>query len=82
MPPSDQHTIRQTYDLTIKRQLYAKAGIPEYWVIDVPGRQLIVFKELQGTSYRTQTTVSSGTIYLAAFPEVAIAVPSLISIPT
>lgn len=70
-----------SYDLNVKRQLYAKAGIPEYWVIDVPGRQLVMFKDLQSGDYRAQSTVSSGTVHPMAFPDVAVAVPKLVSIP-
>ena len=33
------------YDLGGKSHLYAAAGIPEYWVIDVNGSQLHVFRE-------------------------------------
>ena len=32
------------YDATTKRDLYARAGVPEYWVLDVGGRQLIVHR--------------------------------------
>lgn len=31
-----------TFDLGTKAALYARAGIPEYWVLDVNGRRLIV----------------------------------------
>jgi Uma2 family endonuclease len=30
----------------MKRDLYARAGVPEYWVLDVPGRRLIVHRDL------------------------------------
>jgi Uma2 family endonuclease len=33
------------YDLTTKAELYATAGVPECWVLDVSGRQLHVFRE-------------------------------------
>jgi len=33
------------YDLTTKAELYATAGIPEYWVLDVDGRALHVFRD-------------------------------------
>ena len=33
------------FDLTQKAALYARAGIPEYWVLDVTGRRLIVHRE-------------------------------------
>lgn len=27
-------------DLGVKARLYAKQGVPEYWVVDLPGRQV------------------------------------------
>lgn len=33
------------FDLTQKAALYARAGIPEYWVLDLDGRRLIVHQE-------------------------------------
>jgi Uma2 family endonuclease len=30
-----------------KAELYATAGVPEYWVLDVDGRELHVFREPQ-----------------------------------
>ena len=69
------------YDLDAKRQLYAQAGIPEYWVIDITKQQLVIFHDLQGGDYVTQLTVSDGVVYSIAFPEVAIAVQPLVSIP-
>ena len=35
------------FDLRVKAKLYARAGIVEYWVIDVQGRRLIVHREPQ-----------------------------------
>jgi len=32
------------YDLTVKAPLYARAGIVEYWVLDLAGRRLIVHR--------------------------------------
>lgn len=31
------------HDTTTKRDLYARAGVPEYWVIDLNARRLIVY---------------------------------------
>jgi len=33
------------HDLTKKAGLYARAGIPEYWVLDIAKRRLIVHRE-------------------------------------
>jgi len=34
-----------TTDTTIKVELYAQAGVPEYWVLDVEGRQVLVYRD-------------------------------------
>lgn len=46
-------------DTTTKAELYTSAGVPEYWVLDLVGRRLLVFrhpeplpKELGATTYR------------------------------
>ena len=46
-------------DITVKAELYATAGVPDYWVLDVDGRQLRVFRDPApipggGAAYRTQ----------------------------
>lgn len=52
-------------DTTRKAELYATAGVPEYWVIDLEHRQLHIFRDpaplpagLGATAYRTRTTFS------------------------
>ena len=69
------------YDLDIKRKLYAVEGIQEYWVINVPQRQLTVFKDLQNGDFLAQNTTSEGIIHPIAFPDVAIAIHTLVNIP-
>ena len=39
------------FDLTTKAALYARAGIVEYWVLDVSGRRLIVHRDPQFGKY-------------------------------
>jgi len=48
-------------DTTTKAELYATAGVPDYWVIDLENRQLLVFRDpeslpagLGATAYRTR----------------------------
>lgn len=52
------------YDTTTKAELYAAAGIADYWVLDVTGRQLHVYRDpaplptsLGATAYRTHLTL-------------------------
>ncbi len=33
------------YDIGKKQRAYAKAGIPEYWVVDLTGKQLHIFRK-------------------------------------
>ena len=53
------------YDTTTKAELYATAGIADYWVLDVDGRRLLVFRDpvplpagLGATAYRTHLTLT------------------------
>jgi Uma2 family endonuclease len=39
------------FDLTVKAAIYARAGIVEYWVLDVSGRRLIVHRHPQSGGY-------------------------------
>jgi len=40
-----------SFDLKIKAALYARAGMPEYWVLDVAGRRLLVHRNPQSGTY-------------------------------
>jgi Uma2 family endonuclease len=51
-----------TLDITRKAELYATANIADYWVLDVDGRRLLVFRDPApvpegGAAYRTQLTL-------------------------
>jgi Uma2 family endonuclease len=39
------------FDLTTKAALYARAGIIEYWILDVIGRRLLVHRNPEGGQY-------------------------------
>jgi Uma2 family endonuclease len=41
------------FDLTVKAALYARAGIVEYWVLDLAGHRLIVHRNPQGGRYES-----------------------------
>jgi Uma2 family endonuclease len=41
------------FDLTVKAALYARAGIVEYWVLDVQDRRLVVHRDPQAGKYRS-----------------------------
>jgi len=40
-------------DMTIKSGLYARAGIADYWVLDIAGRRMIVFRDPRDGRYES-----------------------------
>jgi Uma2 family endonuclease len=45
------------YDATLKRDMYARAGVPEYWVLDIGGRRLIVHRRPSGGAFEQIDTL-------------------------
>jgi Uma2 family endonuclease len=39
------------FDRTVKARLYARAGIIEYWVVDVAGLRILVHRKPQSGAY-------------------------------
>jgi Uma2 family endonuclease len=76
--PADIHWLIEianstlTKDLGPKKELYAAVGILEYWVIDLQNQELVVFRDLQGTVYRSETRYQSGTISPLAFDDLSL----------
>jgi Uma2 family endonuclease len=76
--PQDLHLVVEVsdstlgFDLTTKAALYARAGIVEYWVLDIAGRRVIVHREPQAGRY-TSVAAYSGQESVAplAAPESA-----------
>jgi Uma2 family endonuclease len=67
------------FDLGEKRAKYAAAGIPEYWVIDVQGNIVHVFRNPRDGVYADQSAASSGeSISPQEYPDVAIAVANVL----
>lgn len=48
------------YDLIVKGSLYARAGIREYWVVDLTGRQVFVHRGPTGDGYTELTAYHDG----------------------
>lgn len=70
-------------DTTTKAELYATAGVADYWVLDVENDRLLVFRDPQPVAgvvaYRTRLTLTAGdTVTLLAVPNVPIPVADLI----
>jgi len=59
------------YDRTTKLRLYARAGIPEYWIVDCASESVEIYRDPSGESYRDVTRASApATLRLQAFPDV------------
>ncbi|HET6572348.1 MAG TPA: Uma2 family endonuclease [Fimbriiglobus sp.] len=73
-----------TFDTTEKAELYAAAGIPDYWVVDVEGRRLLVFRDpapitAGGHAYRTQLTLGpADSVSPLVAPSASVAVADLL----
>lgn len=66
------------YDCGEKAEIYAAAGIADYWVVNIPDECIHVYRDPERGRYRTMTTVSPGDeIHPLAFPDVALAVSLL-----
>ena len=59
-------------DLQYKRDMYAAAGIPEYWVVDLVQSKLWVFRESDRQTYRQVQTFQGGEVSPLQFPEVVV----------
>lgn len=73
------------YDTTTKAELYATAGIADYWVLDVVNRQLHVFRDprrapaLDVTAYQTHHTYGpNDTVSPLAVPNATVRVGDLL----
>lgn len=63
----------------LKADVYATAQVPEYWIVDVPGRAIEVRTEPMNGTYSTLRTYRPGqTIALAIFPDVTVTVDSVL----
>jgi Uma2 family endonuclease len=59
------------YDAEKKRSAYESAGIPEYWIVDVPDTCVRVFRMKASGKYEG-SVVSEGAVAVRAFPDVAV----------
>jgi len=66
-------------DLEVKRQLYASANIPDYWVLDLKQRQLYVYRESNGQDYQaTMILTGEDVVTPLNFPEIKIKVSQML----
>ena len=65
-------------DLDQKKRLYAEAGIPEYWVVNLRDMTVLVFRDPGAGTYQTEQTLDGGVIHPLALPDIAVSVSRLL----
>lgn len=65
-------------DANLKYRIYAEVGIPEYWLVNLKRRELIVFRTPRDGEYGSKMTFTEGEITPVAFPDISIAVSEII----
>ncbi len=59
------------YDRRTKLRLYARAGIPEYWIVDCAAETVEIYRDPDGPAYRQMTRATgAATLALPAFPDI------------
>lgn len=67
------------YDRDTKLPLYAEAGIPEAWIVNLVAGSVLIGREPAPTGYQhVETVTRAGRLSPAAFPDVSIAVEDLL----
>jgi hypothetical protein len=66
------------YDRTVKLRVYARAGIPEYWIVDANTETLEIYRSPLGDGYAGHLRPSGNErVAPLAFPEAALPVASI-----
>ena len=66
-------------DRTVKQRLYARCGIPEYWILALPDQRLEIRRDPAGDGYRSISIHRAGDVVAPlAQPDAVIAVDDLL----
>lgn len=67
------------YDRHVKLPLYARAGVPEYWIVDLRHDVVEVYRDRAAETYASVTRVErGGTLTPAAFPDLVLPVNDIL----
>jgi len=70
------------FDQSVKLDLYARYGVSEYWVVDVEGKRVVIYREPGPKAYlRTLQFTAADIVAPQAFPDVKIAVGEIFGQP-
>jgi Uma2 family endonuclease len=66
-------------DRILKASLYARAGVPEYWIVNLRERVVEVHRAVREGRYATVTAHGRDeTIHPEAFPDIAVAIAGIL----
>jgi len=66
-------------DLQLKTRIYGNAKIPEYWVVNLRTRELVIFREPVEDGYQSRQVMTDGLVYPVSFPAIALQVTKLVA---
>lgn len=66
----------QGYDREVKIPLYARHGIPEVWLVDLPLERLEMYRKPAGNSYLQVDILTSGALCPVELPDVSLSLAS------
>ena len=67
-----------SYDRGRKAKIYAKAGVADYWIVNIPDQCVEVRRDHKGDFYQSIQTFRAGDLIpLLAFPEIQFAVDTV-----
>ena len=73
----------QRYDRLVKLPLYARAGVPEVWIVDLPGEVIEVLRRPTPGGYALVERVGrGGSVAPAAFPDIVLLVDVILVLPS
>jgi Uma2 family endonuclease len=69
----------QRYDRMVKLPLYARAGVPEVWIVDLPAEVIEIYRRPTPTSYAQVERAGRGAaVAPAAFPDIVLPVDAIL----
>ena len=68
-----------TYDRDTKGPMYAQAGILDYWIVNLAGDRLLVYRDPRNGAYQSvETLTREDTVAPLAFPALSISVADIL----
>jgi Uma2 family endonuclease len=65
-------------DRLVKLPLYARAGVREVWIVNVPARRIEVYKGPSNDGYRESRMIDDGVLTPEAFPDLELGIEELL----